>query len=247
MCCPSPSKCSTASTMCSSTLGPARFPSLVMWPMSITGTEDSFAYFSSLDAHSRTCDTLPATDSRVSEAMVCMESTMTRPGWVFSMWLSIFSSDVSQTMKTLSLGRPMRSALILICFALSSPETYSMVRDLMESMFWSTRVDLPMPGSPPMRMMLPGTRPPPRTRLSSEEGILMRGSSSVAISDTGTGADRREDECGPGVRDFFSGSTFSSTMVFHSPHAGHRPTHFGDSAPQLLQNHTVLTVFIVLT
>jgi hypothetical protein len=31
--------------------------------------------------------------------------------------------------------------------------------------------------------------------------------------------------------------TFSSTIVFHSPHEGHLPTHLGESAPQELQNH----------
>ena len=123
MCCPSPSKCNTASTMCSSTLGPARLPSLVMWPMSIMGTEDSLAYFRRREAHSRTWDTLPATDSRSSEAMVWMESMITSPGWMLEICSSIFCRDVSQTMNTFSLGRPMRSALILICFALSSPDT----------------------------------------------------------------------------------------------------------------------------
>nr|WP_303676783.1 hypothetical protein [uncultured Duncaniella sp.] len=82
--------------------------------------------------------------------------------------------------------------------------------------------------------------------MSSEDGILMRGSSSLAISETGTGEDMREHEEGPSVRDFFSGRIFSSTIVFHSPQAGQRPDHFGDSAPQLLQNHAVLTAFIVL-
>ena len=38
--------------------------------------------------------------------------------------------------------------------------------------------------------------------------------------------------------------TFSSTMVFHSPHAGHLPVHFGESAPQEVQNHIVL-VFVL--
>jgi hypothetical protein len=33
--------------------------------------------------------------------------------------------------------------------------------------------------------------------------------------------------------------SFSSIMVFHSPHPGQRPTHLGDSVPQLLQNHAV--------
>ena len=34
-------------------------------------------------------------------------------------------------------------------------------------------------------------------------------------------------------------TTVSSTKVFHSLHAGHCPSHFADSKPQLLQKNTV--------
>jgi hypothetical protein len=40
-------------------------------------------------------------------------------------------------------------------------------------------------------------------------------------------------------------TTSFSTMVFHSPHAGHRPIHLLYSLPQWLQNHTDL-VFLTL-
>jgi hypothetical protein len=34
----------------------------------------------------------------------------------------------------------------------------------------------------------------------------------------------------------------SSTYVFHSPHEGHLPTHFGELEPQLLQTNIFLIV-----
>lgn len=123
------------------------------------------------------------------EAMVCMESTMTMPGETELVASRMVSRSVSQRMRRLSESRPMRSARSLSCCALSSPDTYRMVRERMARMFWRMSVDLPMPGSPPMRVREPGTSPPPRTRLSSEEGMVMRGSSRVCISDIFCGAD----------------------------------------------------------
>ena len=62
----SPSNCNTTSTMCSSILGPAIEPSLVMWPMMKIDVPVDLAYFRSVAAHSRICDTLPADESRRS-------------------------------------------------------------------------------------------------------------------------------------------------------------------------------------
>ena len=39
---------------------------------------------------------------------------------------------------------------------------------------------------------------------------------------------------------FLPVTTVSSTIVFHSPHAGQRPIHLGLSFPHDLQNHTFL-------
>ena len=49
--------------MCSRIFGPAMAPSLVMWPMMKIEVPDPLAYLSSVAAHSRICDTLPADDS----------------------------------------------------------------------------------------------------------------------------------------------------------------------------------------
>lgn len=129
----------------------------------------------------------------------------------------------------------MRSARILSCVVDSSPEAYRMVRDLMERRFWSTRVDLPTPGSPPMSTMAPGTRPPPSTRLSSADGSLMRGRSETAIWLSGVATERVPSEAtGDGERDGLA-ATFSSMRVFHSPHEGHLPSQRDVVAPHDVQ------------
>ena len=43
-------------------------------------------------------------------------------------------------------------------------------------------VDLPIPGSPPNNTRLPGTNPPPSTRLSSSSGVQIRAPSCDDIS-----------------------------------------------------------------
>ena len=59
----SPSNWSTTSTMCSRIFGPAIVPSLVMWPMRKIDVPVDLAYLSSVAAHSRICETLPAEES----------------------------------------------------------------------------------------------------------------------------------------------------------------------------------------
>ena len=47
---------------------------------------------------------------------------------------------------------------------------------------WSRSVDLPIPGSPPMRITEPRTIPPPKTRFSSSETVFRRISVPVSTS-----------------------------------------------------------------
>ena len=102
-----------------------------------------------------------------------------------------------------------------------------------------------MPGSPPIRIIEPGTKPPPSTRFSSPLGNVILGTSLACISDTFTGVvDISDSRTGP-VPDFFA-ETVSSTYVFHCPQTGHLPIHLGDSLPQLLQKYTDLVFVIAL-
>ena len=73
---------------------------------------------------------------------------------------------------------PKRWARIFICSALSSPETYNTLPPIAASCCetCSKRVDLPIPGSPPIKINDPGTTPPPKTRFSSASLVCTRGS-----------------------------------------------------------------------
>ena len=89
----------------------------------------------------------------------------------------------------------------------------------------SSRVDLPMPGSPPTSTAEAGTRPPPSTRSSSAMPVGARGGGS-ALPARPTKltllAGRRLRRRRRGAA-----TTASSTMVFHSPQVSQRPAHFG--------------------
>jgi len=96
-------------------------------------------------------------------------------------------------------------------------------------------VDLPMPGEPPSSTSDPGTRPPPRTMSSSPMAVLSRGARSALTSRNGTG--RAAGPEGRAARAPPLGAR-SSASVFHSPHDGHCPCHFGVCAPQAEQANT---------
>ena len=109
----------------------------------------------------------------------------------------------------------------------------------MPSTVWSKSVLFPMPGSPPRRIRLPGTMPPPSTRLSSASCVSSRGSSEASICESGTGCG--VSRCNPACcttaapREGEDGATVNSFIVFQLPHEGHLPTHFGVSYPHTSQ------------
>ncbi len=130
-----------------------------------------------------------------------------------------------------------RSARIFICCALSSPDTYS-TRDGKFIAICRTSVLFPMPGSPPISINSPGTMPPPNTRSSSSLAVVERfiSDSSTLLSGTAvTSVKIFPVLCACDKADALSTTIVSSVYVFHSPHCGHRPTHFGLSAPHSLQ------------
>src|SRR5882762_9871630 len=99
-----------------------------------------------------------------------------------------------------------------------------------------SRVDFPIPGSPPTSVTEPGTMPPPKTKSNSSRPVFHRSKLSDGTLDSWTGL-------GPG--DPFRRSIFptfrpidSSTSVFRAPQASHRPAHFGCSAPQSVHRKT---------
>ncbi len=93
-----------------------------------------------------------------------------------------------------------------------------------------------MPGSPPMRMRLPGTMPPPSTRSNSSMPDGMRESSCDSISPKRTGFTSRRRNPPRAAIPFdavAAGRAFSSISEFHSPQSVHLPNHLGDCFPQL--------------
>ena len=245
--CWSPSNCITVSTICSRIFGPASVPSLFMWPISIIGVPEVFANLSNLAAHSLTCDTLPAELSTSEVLMVCMESITTISGLTLLIHAKIFSNDVSQNIRQLSLGDSfILCALIFSWWALSSPLTYNTFL-LIPNTVCSDSVLLPMPGSPPSSVSDPFTSPPPNTLLSSSSSISIRGSSVLEMSFMFS-AERVWGQTRPFVlnEDSLDGpaATLNSLNEFHSPHCGHLPIHLGDSCPQLLQTYIVLSFAI---
>ena len=99
---------------------------------------------------------------------------MTNFGFVFNIASSITSISVSPK-NTISLFFiPNLSALIFICWADSSPDTYKTCPSpLILSHICKIKVDLPIPGSPPSKVREPLTSPPPNTLSSSPNPVFV--------------------------------------------------------------------------
>ena len=199
---------------------------------------------------SLTWETLPGAEETSSLYIVCMESMTTSCGRSFSITLRMISRFVSHRRYRFDENSPIRFALSLICAWDSSPEIYSTFLSF-ESIRQTCRssVDFPMPGSPPTRTRDPGTIPPPSTRSSSRIPVLHLASSSADTSVSGTTFASLTDsltERDPAVVPFVIPlSSFSSTNVFHSPHAGHCPSHFASSCPQFWQKNMLFFAFAI--
>src|SRR6266446_688906 len=131
------------------------------------------------------------------------------------------------------------SARRRICSGDSSPETYRVGTPARSrrAAHWSSRVDLPIPGSPPTRTTEPGTTPPPSTKSNSSSPVRQRAipPPSTAARRTGGRAVSASDRLTALPPDRPIGS---STSVFHAPHDSQRPPHLGCSAPQSPQRNT---------
>src|SRR5687768_8942769 len=98
------------------------------------------------------------------------------------------------------------------------------------------RVDLPMPGSPPINTSEPGTMPPPSTRFSSSSPVPIRysGEDSISSSVFAEMVFERGVVCLHSFLLFPSSfDIISSAKLFQELHDGHFPSHLADSYPQL--------------
>src|SRR5439155_3570127 len=100
-----------------------------------------------------------------------------------------------------------------------------------------SRVDLPMPGSPPTSVTETGTIQPPSTKSNSANPVRYRATEVVCRleSRTGIAAVSFQPSNLPTFR-----PTGSSTRLFHAPQLSQRPPHFGWSAPHSVQRNTDL-------
>src|SRR5438034_3701984 len=234
----SPSRYSTVSTICSRTLGPAIEPSFVTCPTRKTGTLISLASRMSLAADSRTWVTLPALPSNPASVTVWIESMIASSGASPRIASQMASRSFSARSRMPGSRALRRSARIRTCWPDSSPETY---RTLPRLATWAAacikRVDLPTPGSPPIRTRLPGTTPPPSTRLSSPQASLVRGESSGAISLRGIA---RAGRSGRDLESLAAFRTWNSWSVFHAPQCGHWPAQRRLSPPHSVQTKVIV-------
>ncbi len=92
-----------------------------------------------------------------------------------------------------------------------------------------------MPGSPPSRITLPGTMPPPSTRLTSCDPLGMSRAGTDMTSSIGMLAAAATWRGVLPVR-----RTAVSLRLFQAPQAAQRPCHFGASAPQAEQTNWTL-------
>ena len=141
---------------------------------------------------------------------------------------------------------PRRFARSFSCLADSSPLTYSTRLPVLHKFAHtcSSSVDLPMPGSPPMSISAPSTMPPPNTRSSSLMPVDERTATSSGISRRSMAEAPVPGRCFGA----FAGAPVTigadSTIVFHAPHPGQRPTQRDVSYPHAVQANRVFSFAI---
>ena len=230
------------STRCSSARGPASAPSFVTWPTRTSAAPSALARATRLLAQPATCAIEPAGDPISGSLIAWMESTTTTSGARFAMACSIAGSWVASTTKTPGTSAPRRPARRRTWCAASSAATRRQrwPDDAIDANTCNSRVDLPVPGSPPRSVADPGSKPPESTRSSSPmpvgSGLYELRSTSPSSIGTGPSAV-------PALG--WPAATSSSWSEFHSPQAGHRPDQRGAVASHALQRCTVRTLLIV--
>ena len=118
---------------------------------------------------------------------------------------------------------PSRSARSRTCPAASSPLIYTACAPELASLaaVCSSSVDFPIPGSPPMRIALPGTMPPPSARSNSAMPETRRFNGGVLASSASNTTARPPVERSCLLENTVAGT--SSVSVFHSPQSTHCP------------------------
>src|SRR5713226_6200799 len=172
--------------------------------------------------------------------MVWMESTISTCAARPEAAPTMSSTQVSAISRAVAASNPSRRARSATCFKDSSPVAYSTGPEAWRAAAaCNISVDLPIPGSPPIRVTEPGTRPPPNTRSSSAEPVVTRDCSTMASAASDDEASVRGTLMDTGGFRVVVGCS-SATRVFHSPQPVHCPCHFGEETPQFWQIKTSL-------
>src|SRR5690606_25441173 len=153
----------------------------------------------------------------------------------------------------LSSGRSRRTARPATWASDSSPVTYSAGScAAICATACSSRVDLPMPGSPPTSTTAPSTRPPPSTRSSSPMPVDTRTSavwltsfSAVTLGGSTLPAQPPRRAAGADAPPPEAGSSTIWVSVFHTPHSPHWPCHLLYSAPHSPHTKAVRALAVV--
>ena len=212
------------------------------WPTSATDVSPGFAASASRAATSRTCPTLPAGPASSALVSVWTLSTTASAGAAASIAASAVSSSVVAASWSPSTTAPMRSARPpdLRRGLLAGDVQHRRPRAASRPATWRSSVDFPMPGSPPNSAIEPGTKPPPRTRSTSPMPDASRAASALSTTAIGVSdGDPRHGARRRCRRERRRGLATVSTSVFHAPHDGHWPAHFGEAAPHCWQRYCV--------
>ena len=94
-----------------------------------------------------------------------------------------------------------------------------------------SRVDLPIPGSPPISTTEPLTSPPPSTRSSSGSPVGTPLSAAASTSERVRTRLREASPAYPANRGLPPASASPSSRVFQAWHSGHWPAHLESRAP----------------
>src|SRR5689334_14865137 len=113
---------------------------------------------------------------------------------------------------------------------------------------WSSKVDFPIPGSPPSSTSDPGTTPPPSTRSNSSMLVDKRAwfCSSMSAYNLAEPAADSAYRCSAVAAVIAAGCGRSSTNEFHAPQSLHLPSHFGDCEPHSWHTNTVFGGFMLI-
>ena len=231
--------------MCSRTRGPAIAPSFVTCPTRKMEIPAFLPKNTSRAAHSRTCPTEPGAPARSGENTV----------WIESMIITAGASSAAGGEDPLQGGFRHQ-----VDSAVRDPEAGGAQLHLRLGLLpGDVQHRSPLPRQPPRRLQEDGGFPDPRVAAQQggrrghhasphhavELGDAARDAHGGGLRDLGQAAPAsRPGSRARRARRPGAGAETSSTKVFHSPHPGHFPTHFGDVVPHAVQANSTFTFAI---